>query len=43
MRWHCLTIVLAPSSGWHLHACRRACMALKLHKILAPMLQVRLD
>ncbi|KAF6260746.1 hypothetical protein COO60DRAFT_857223 [Scenedesmus sp. NREL 46B-D3] len=27
------------SSGRHLHACRRACMALKLHRILAPMLQ----
>jgi hypothetical protein len=30
----------SASSGRHLHACRRACMALKLHKILAPMLQV---
>lgn len=31
----------SASSGRHLHACRRACLALKLHRILAPMLQVR--
>ncbi|WIA12996.1 hypothetical protein OEZ85_006607 [Tetradesmus obliquus] len=29
----------SASSGRHLHACRRACLALKLHRILAPMLQ----
>jgi hypothetical protein len=33
----------SSSSSWRLQACRRAAMALRLHSVLLPQLQVRFD